>query len=215
MSLKRRIGEMLIYGPGRTMGRIKSIAGSIAGGIKNAPGRIRNLAGAFKNWTGVGRASTLAEKIYTAPITGAALATGTAAGTAGVVGGTAAAVGAAGAYAVGVPALATLNRVGYAAMMAPAAMVGTPLLHAATTASKGAFGAAKTIGRAAGTQFLAAQRLNFGSSKLAGATLTYAGIGIGGYVGLRAAGNIMNSSIKDRYQDNTMGLSQSLHRAYR
>lgn len=211
MGLKSQIGEALIYGPGRVMGRIKSIAS----GIKSIPGRARGLIGSAKNWAGVGRASTLAEKLYTAPLVGATAALGGTSMAAGIAGGGIAAGAVAGAYAVGVPALSALNKAAYAATVAPAAMIGAPLLHAATTVSKGLFAGAKGIGSAGARGFMNAQRINFGSSKLAAASLTYAGIGVGGYVGLRAAGNVMNSSLKDRYQDNTMGLSQSLHRAYR
>lgn len=249
MSLKQRIGEALIYGPGRAIRRIASIAHrlggyamgagrlaragiikrgglinmarDISGSILGVPGSMwrgtKNAAGAVKDW--FGRPSTFAEKIYTGTAKGVAgaavISAGIPAVTVGGAAGVAAALGTAGGYAVGVPTLAALNKAAYAAMMAPAAMVGVPLMHAATATAKGAFGTAKTVGSFAGKRFLSAQRANFASSKVAAATLTYAGIGIGGYVGLRAAGNLVNNSIKDRYQDNTMGLSQSLHRAYR
>lgn len=260
MSLKQRIGEALIYGPGRAIRRIASIAHrlggyamgagrlagagimgagrlaragiikrgglinmarDISGSILGVPGSTwrgtKNAAGAVKDW--FGRPSTFAEKIYTGTAMGVAgaavISAGIPAVTVGGPAGVAAALGTAGGYAVGVPTLAALNKAAYAAMMAPAAMVGVPLMHAATATAKGAFGTAKTVGSFAGKRFLSAQRANFASSKVAAATLTYAGIGIGGYVGLRAAGNLVNNSIKDRYQDNTMGLSQSLHRAYR
>lgn len=202
-------------------GGLINMARDISGSILGVPGSMwrgtKNAAGAVKDW--FGRPSTFAEKIYTGTAKGVAgaavISAGIPAVTVGGAAGVAAALGTAGGYAVGVPTLAALNKAAYAAMMAPAAMVGVPLMHAATATAKGAFGTAKTVGSFAGKRFLSAQRANFASSKVAAATLTYAGIGIGGYVGLRAAGNLVNNSIKDRYQDNTMGLSQSLHRAYR